>query len=153
MWRDRWWRMYDREPIPNWIFGRVALLGDSAHAPLQYIAQGAIMAIEDGWVLAEHVARNRGASGEIDWAAALSAYNAVRTRHTARVLATSREWGVLWHHVGLEREQRNAIIRAREVHDYSFVDWLYGPTALFPEDEAPMFTPIPLDSAELPAPV
>ena len=111
------------------------------------------MAIEDGWVLAEHVARTRGASGEVDWDAALSAYNAVRTRHTARVLATSREWGVLWHHVGLEREQRNAIIRAREVHDYSFVDWLYGPTALFPEDEAPMFTPIPLDSAELPAPV
>jgi salicylate hydroxylase len=151
MWRDRWWRMYDRESIPNWIFGRVALLGDSAHAPLQYIAQGAIMAIEDGWVLAKHVARTRGADGGLDWDAALSAYNAVRTQHTARVLATSRQWGILWHHVGLKREQRNVIVRARDTYDYSFVDWLYGPTALFPEDEAPMFTPIPLDSADLPA--
>ena len=53
MWRDRWWRMFDRDPIMNWLNGRVALLGDSAHPPLQYMAQGAIMAIEDGWVLAQ----------------------------------------------------------------------------------------------------
>jgi salicylate hydroxylase len=148
MWRDRWWRMYDRESIPNWIFGRVALLGDSAHAPLQYIAQGAIMAIEDGWVLAKHVGRNRNADGDVDWNSALNAYNAVRTQHTARVLATSREWGILWHHVGVKRQQRNAILRSRDTYDYSFVDWLYGPTALFPEDEPPMFTPIPLSSAQ-----
>ncbi|WP_300681596.1 FAD-dependent oxidoreductase [Nocardioides sp.] len=153
MWRDRWWRMYDRESVPNWIFGRVALLGDSAHAPLQYIAQGAIMAIEDGWALAKHVARNTTVSeaGErqIDWDTALAAYSAVRTNHTARVLATSRKWGVLWHLVGLARAQRNVILKARETLDYSFIDWLYGPTALFPEDEAEMFTPIPLDSVQL----
>lgn len=150
MWRDRWWRMFDREAIPDWIFGRVALLGDSAHAPLQYIAQGAIMAIEDGWVLAEHAAGNRGADGAVDWDTALAAYSAVRTVHTARVLATSREWGVLWHHVGMKRSKRNVLMKARDTYDYSFIDWLYRPTALFPEDEAPMFTPIPLDSAELP---
>ena len=51
MWRDRWWRMYDRDPVTSWVHGRVALLGDAAHPPLQYMAQGAIMAIEDGWVL------------------------------------------------------------------------------------------------------
>ncbi|UDY23389.1 FAD-dependent oxidoreductase [Nocardioides sp. Kera G14] len=149
MWRDRWWRMYDRESIDQWIYGRVALLGDSAHAPLQYIAQGAIMAIEDGWALAKHVARNRSESGEVDWDTALKAYEAVRTQHTRRVLATSREWGILWHHVGTKREQRNAILSARDTYDYSFVDWLYGPTALFPEDEAEMFTPIPLDSVDV----
>ncbi|WP_340539032.1 FAD-dependent oxidoreductase [Nocardioides sp. GXZ039] len=148
MWRDRWWRMYDRESTPQWVFGRVALLGDSAHAPLQYIAQGAIMAIEDGWVLAKHVARNRSADGGVDWDTALAAYQAVRTRHTARVQATSRAWGVLWHHVGEKRDQRNTILGARDVYDYSFVDWLYGPTALTPEEEPPMFTPIPLASAD-----
>ena len=52
MWRDKWWRMFDRDPIMNWVHGRIALLGDAAHPPLQYMAQGAIMAIEDGWVLA-----------------------------------------------------------------------------------------------------
>ena len=147
MWRDRWWRMFDRDPVMTWVYGRIALLGDAAHPPLQYIAQGAIMAIEDGWVLAKHVARNRSAAGGIDWDTALAAYNAVRTQHTARVLATSRAWGILWHHVGEKRAQRNAILGARDVDDYSFVDWLYGPTALFPEDEAEMFTPIPLASA------
>ena len=55
MWRDRWWRMFDRDPITTWLHGRIALLGDAAHAPLQYMAQGAVMALEDGWVLAEHV--------------------------------------------------------------------------------------------------
>jgi salicylate hydroxylase len=146
MWRDKWWRMYDRDPIPTWVAGRIALLGDSAHPPLQYIAQGAIMVIEDGWVLGEHVARNRGEDGLVDWTAALAAYEAVRTRHTRRVTTTSRAWGELWHLDGIAREQRNVLLRARDTYDYSFVDWLYGPTALFPEDEPAMFTPIPLSS-------
>ena len=55
MCRDRWWRMYDRDPIMNWLAGNVVLVGDAAHPALQYMAQGAIMAIEDGWVLGEHV--------------------------------------------------------------------------------------------------
>jgi hypothetical protein len=53
MWRDKWWRMYCREPISQWVYGRIALLGDSVHPPLQYMAQGAVMAIEDEWVLAD----------------------------------------------------------------------------------------------------
>ncbi|MER6850079.1 FAD-dependent monooxygenase [Streptomyces flaveolus] len=149
MWRDKWWRMYDRDPIPAWVTGRIALLGDSAHPPLQYIAQGAIMAIEDGWVLGEHVARNRGQDGGIDWTTVLAAYQAVRTQHTRRVTTTSRAWGELWHLDGVAREQRNALLRVRDTYDYAFVDWLYGPTALFPEDEPAMFTKIPLDSARI----
>src|SRR5262249_49844396 len=27
MWRDRWWRMFDRDPITTWVYGRIALLG------------------------------------------------------------------------------------------------------------------------------
>ncbi|WP_040801014.1 FAD-dependent oxidoreductase [Nocardia higoensis] len=148
MWRDKWWRMFDRDPIDTWVQGRIALLGDAAHPPLQYMAQGAIMAIEDGWVLAEHAKRLRGEDGEIDWAGALSAYEAVRPEHCRRVLTTARAWGELWHLDGREREQRNVLLRARAVDDYSFTDWIYGPTALFPEDEPPMFEPIPLASAD-----
>jgi salicylate hydroxylase len=148
MWRDKWWRMYDRDPIPRWTVGNVALLGDAAHPPLQYIAQGAIMAIEDGWVLGEHAKRNRcSAGGSVDWAATLAAYEAVRTEHTRRVTTTSRAWGRLWHLDGAQREQRNVLLRERKMYDYSFVDWLYGPTALFPRDEPPMFEPIPLGYA------
>lgn len=148
MWRDKWWRMYDRDPIPHWVRGNIALLGDAAHPPLQYIAQGAIMAIEDGWVLAEHVRRHR-THGAVDWAAVFAAYEAVRTEHTRRVTTTSRAWGELWHLDGEPREQRNALLRARDTYDYSFVDWLYSTTALLPEDEPPMFEPVPLESARV----
>ncbi|MFJ5152602.1 FAD-dependent oxidoreductase [Streptomyces sp. NPDC088353] len=153
MWRDKWWRMFDRDPVMNWVHGRIVLLGDSAHPPLQYIAQGAIMAIEDGWVLGEHVARNRAESGTVDWDAALAAYEAVRPEHCRRVLSTSRKWGELWHLDGTAREQRNVLLRARDTYDYSFVDWLYGPTALTPDEEPAMFAPIPLSSAVVEDPV
>ncbi|MGW5749825.1 FAD-dependent oxidoreductase [Nocardia rhamnosiphila] len=148
MWRDKWWRMYDRDPIGTWVDGRIALLGDAAHPPLQYMAQGAIMAIEDGWVLAEHVRLLRDADGVVDWAGALAAYEAVRPEHCRRVVLTARVWGELWHLDGIRRAQRNVLLRERAVGDYSFTDWVYGPTALFPADEPPMFEPIPLASAD-----
>ncbi|WP_245592506.1 FAD-dependent oxidoreductase [Actinomadura rifamycini] len=151
MWRDRWWRMYDRDPIMTWVDGAIALLGDAAHPPLQYIAQGAIMAIEDSWVLGEHVARHRAGDGSVDWAAVFAAYDAVRPEHCRRVLTTSRAWGELWHLDGRPRLQRNVLLRERDTYDYAFVDWLYGPTALHPAEEPPMFTPVPLASAEVDA--
>jgi salicylate hydroxylase len=150
LWRDRWWRMFDRDPIDNWIYGRVALLGDAAHPPLQYIAQGAIMAIEDGWVLAQHVARHRtnnGRGGGVDWASVLDAYNCVRPPHCRRVLTTSRQWGALWHLDGVQRLRRNQFLCARDTYDYSFIDWLYGATALTPQDEPEMFTPMTLSGS------
>jgi salicylate hydroxylase len=163
MWRDRWWRMFDRDPIMTWVYGRIALLGDAAHPPLQYIAQGAIMAIEDGYVLAEHLAAGAGAdiaradNARVDIASAdidraLAAYQAVRAEHCRRVVTASRDWGVLWHLDGQKRERRNEILRARNTRDYSFVDWLYSITALTPAEEPPMFQEIPLD-APAPAPV
>ncbi|MFF8910282.1 hypothetical protein [Streptomyces olivaceoviridis] len=42
---------------------------------------------------------------------------------------------------GVAREQRNVLPRARDPYDYSVMDWLYGPTALTPDEEPPMFTP------------
>jgi 3-hydroxybenzoate 6-monooxygenase len=154
MWRDRWWRMFDRDPLANWVHGRIALLGDAAHPPLQYMAQGAVMAIEDGWVLATHVAAQRAvrtASGSgVDWSAALAAYNAVRPQHCRRVLTTARAWGELWHVDGTERLRRNVLLRARDVRDYTFTDWIYGPTALTPDQEPPMYPTVPLDSVALP---
>jgi 2-polyprenyl-6-methoxyphenol hydroxylase-like FAD-dependent oxidoreductase len=149
MWRDKWWRMFDRDPIHEWVHGRVVLLGDAAHPPLQYIAQGAIMAIEDGWVLSEHAGRKtiKGANSGVDWDAVLRAYSAVRSTHCERVIVTSRAWGNLWHLDGAAREQRNKLLRARDTYDYSFIDWLYATTALTPHDEPDMFSPISLASA------
>lgn len=142
MWRDRWWRMFDREPLMDWVDGRIALLGDSAHPPLQYIAQGAIMAIQDAYVLAEHAATNRRAGGSIDADTVLAAYNAVRPEHCRRVLTTSRRWGDLWHLREPEASFRNALLEARDTYDYSFTDWLYKDTALTPHEEPELFTPL-----------
>ena len=150
LWRDKWWRMYDRDPIPTWVKGRVALLGDAAHPPLQYMAQGAIMAIEDGWVLAEHTRRQleaAGPGGQVDWASVLEAYEAVRPEHCRRVVTTARAWGALWHLDGTPRDQRNALLRARATDDYTYIDWVYGPTALVPADEPPMYPVVPLATA------
>ncbi|MFL6131797.1 MAG: FAD-dependent oxidoreductase [Nocardioidaceae bacterium] len=153
MWRDRWWRMFDREPIFNWIYGRIALLGDAAHPPLQYMAQGAIMAIEDGWVLAEHVGSQRPArtttGSGVDWDAALAAYNAVRPEHCARVVTTARSWGALWHLDGIPRRQRNVLLRERDTHDYSYTEWIFGPTALIPEQEPGLYPTRSLDSVDV----
>lgn len=153
MWRDKWWRMFDRDPIMDWVYGRIVLLGDAAHPPLQYMAQGAIMAIEDGWVLSEHLGGElHGRAGEgPDWDRALAAYNAVRPEHCRRVLTTARTWGELWHHDGIKRLQRNAIMRARETYDYTYTDWIYGATALTPEQEPEMYPLISLDIIGLPS--
>ncbi|GAA4587684.1 salicylate hydroxylase [Actinoplanes octamycinicus] len=158
MWRDRWWRMFDREPLDTWVTGRLALTGDAAHPPLQYLAQGAVMAIEDAWVLGTHAAPSprpapdelgpRPASPKLephavqpapDWDAVLAAYNAVRPEHCRRVLTTARSWGEFWHHDGPERAWRNEVLRNRNLYDYSYVDWLFGPTALTPDQEPEMF--------------
>ena len=56
----RWykWALYDRDPLERWSKGRVTLLGDSAHAMLPYLGQGAAMAIEDACVLSAAIARH-----------------------------------------------------------------------------------------------
>jgi hypothetical protein len=46
----RWMLLY-RQPVDNWTQGRVTLLGDAAHLMLQYMAQGAAMAMEDAVAL------------------------------------------------------------------------------------------------------
>ncbi|WP_232661966.1 FAD-dependent monooxygenase [Pseudonocardia sp. TRM90224] len=121
LWRDRWWRMYDREPITTWVDRRLALVGDAAHPMLQYLAQGACQAMEDAHCLAAQIENGSG------WDAALRDYAEIRTVRTARVQRTARDWGDLWHCDGLFRSVRNAMLRDRDPHDYRYVDWLYAP--------------------------
>ncbi|WP_207787507.1 hypothetical protein [Rhodococcus globerulus] len=39
------------------------------------------------------------------------------------------------------------MLRARGTQDYTYTDWIYGPTALVPEDEPPLYPIVPLASA------
>ena len=55
------WALLDRDPLPRWSEGRVALLGDACHPMTPYMAQGAASALEDAAVLArclEHGGRD-----------------------------------------------------------------------------------------------
>jgi 2-polyprenyl-6-methoxyphenol hydroxylase-like FAD-dependent oxidoreductase len=125
LWRDRCWRMYDREPIDTWVDRRLALTGDAAHPMLQYLAQGACQALEDAHCMATLVGQHTGADG-LGWDTALADYAKTRTVRTARVQRTAREWGDLWHGDGLFRAVRNALFTDRDPADYRYVDWLYA---------------------------
>ncbi|WP_371168747.1 FAD-dependent monooxygenase [Aliiroseovarius sp. 2305UL8-7] len=47
------WGLFRHPVALNWHYGQSALLGDAAHPTLPFMAQGAVMAIEDAWVLAK----------------------------------------------------------------------------------------------------
>jgi salicylate hydroxylase len=78
------WALYDREPLEQWSVGRVTLLGDSAHAMLPYLGQGAAMAIEDGCVLASCLSKAKDAEE------ALETYEQLRKPRTRRTVLASR---------------------------------------------------------------
>ena len=51
------WALMVRPPLERWTMNRVTLAGDAAHSMLPFLAQGAVMAIEDGCVLARCLAK------------------------------------------------------------------------------------------------
>ena len=120
---DRWlkWALCDRPPLRRWSNGPVALLGDAAHPMLPFLAQGAAMAIEDAYVLAESL----GHTPERP-AAALRAYAKQRRRRAARVQRVARRNGRVYHFKGLAAYLRNRALRLRGgdklLRRY---DWIY----------------------------
>ena len=79
--RPHKWALLGREPMPRWSVGRVTLMGDACHPALPFMAQGAVMAIEDGLVLARAIQTHWP-----DYAAALAGYERARNARTARVV-------------------------------------------------------------------
>lgn len=51
------WGLFRHPVAPSWHKGRVAILGDAAHPTLPFLAQGANLALEDAWVLADSLDR------------------------------------------------------------------------------------------------
>ena len=116
------WATADREPIAQWNFGRVTLLGDAAHATLQYLAQGACMALEDAVTLGEAMR----AHGN-DFAKAFDLYQRSRVTRTARIVLSAREMGRIFHAKGVERLVRNEMWKGRSPERfYDAMEWLYG---------------------------
>ncbi len=119
------WALFDRAPLGLWGLGRITLLGDACHPMLPFLAQGAVMAIEDAFVLA------RCLSGGDEAEAGLRLYEAARMPRTAKVQAASRaNMGIFHRRSAVSRAATYApmwlggkiapgLVRRR-------MDWLYG---------------------------
>ena len=123
VWR---WALFDRSPATAMARGRLALLGDAAHPMLPFLAQGAAMAIEDAWALAEAVAD----VGREGVEPALAAYAARRLPRVRRVQAASSRNARLFH---LPEAAAAAAFGAAALQDrlrpggaLARLDWLYG---------------------------
>lgn len=123
------WVLCDRDPVLDWVDGRVALLGDAAHPMLQYFAQGACMALEDAVCLSHMFGSH---SDDID--TALDRYQRQRRVRTARVQLDSRLIGdYIYHAAGAVAEVRNQVMSGLSADDwYDRLGWLYGGTGLDP---------------------
>lgn len=77
------WGLFRHPVAAHWHGGGVAILGDAAHPTLPFMAQGANLALEDAWVLADSLDRAH------DRAAGLAAYQARRRDRAARVIAAA----------------------------------------------------------------
>jgi salicylate hydroxylase len=121
---DSWrmWVLCDREPIKNWSDGCVTLLGDAAHPTMQYLAQGACMAMEDGVCLANCLEQNDG-----DFKTAFIEYQQARYLRTARVQLTSRFYGDVYHAENVTAELRKRMFSGRDAQAaYAGMEWLYN---------------------------
>jgi salicylate hydroxylase len=122
------WRQWPLAPLPpltSYATRRVALAGDAAHAMLPFLAQGAVMALEDAEMLAAAIERMR-----FDWPAALALYDRRRRPRAARVAATAARNGRIYHLSGPVRVARNAVLKVIPapllVAGY---DWIWRETA------------------------
>lgn len=118
--RDRRWILRDRPPATTWTRGRATLLGDAAHPMVQYLAQGACMALEDAAVLAECLAGHR----DVD--EAFAAYERERVPRTGTAQRWARRMGEIVHADGTTALLRDALLRDRADTDFRYVDPLYG---------------------------
>src|SRR5262249_37661654 len=111
-----------RDPIEHWTHGRATLLGDAAHPMLQYLAQGACMALEDAVTLGEALRVH-----DDDLPRAFAHYQRSRVARTARVVLSAREMGRIYHAKGVERLVRNDLWQGRAPERfYDAMEWLYA---------------------------
>src|SRR5690606_16288634 len=82
------WGLFRHPVAPVWGKGALVLLGDAAHPTLPFMAQGASLALEDAWVLADALA------GAPDRAEALDLYQGTRAGRARRVVeaANGNAW-------------------------------------------------------------
>jgi salicylate hydroxylase len=100
------WGLFRHPVAEHWYGNRTAILGDAAHPTLPFLAQGAVMALEDAWVLAQSLD-----SHDSD-AAAFAAYQAKRHDRCARIVNAATKNARNYHLSGVQRAVGHLAMRA-----------------------------------------
>jgi salicylate hydroxylase len=111
--------LYDRSPLETWTNGRLALLGDAAHAMLPHLGQGANQAIEDGVALSV-LLEGQGAADVPD---ILRQYERLRRVRTDVVQAEARKNGLRYDSKYENLEQRDHEIANSRAFRRSLFDY------------------------------
>lgn len=115
------WALNNRIPVDNWSTERVTLLGDSCHATLPYMAQGAVMAVEDGAILSRALEETESVAD------ALQIYQTHRIPRTAKIVGESSDNAKLFH-LPSEDALRDAFAKREMGRERN--SWLYSYDAL-----------------------
>jgi 2-polyprenyl-6-methoxyphenol hydroxylase-like FAD-dependent oxidoreductase len=97
--------IYDFKPISNWVDGKVALLGDAAHATTPNLGQGACQAIEDAYVIAEQL------SSSLSIEQCLKNYQAKRINKATFITNTSWRFSQITNTSGIVKSFMKWLIR------------------------------------------
>lgn len=116
------WAFMERPPRQQWSLGHASLLGDAAHATLPFLAQGAVMSIEDGVVLGRCLDKYD------DPVLALKKYEEARVERTSRMVRGAKDNTARFHEVALATEEGAVAYMESEwsrdpINDR--YDWLY----------------------------
>jgi salicylate hydroxylase len=116
------WPVYAQSHSANWADGKnVILIGDAAHAIAPFGAQGAAMAIEDGWTIAECLHAHRDSLSM-----APAAFEKLRRARIRQVASRTALNGFAYHAQGLAAAARDAFFRLRGQKMLDGLDWIYA---------------------------
>ncbi|MBY8821528.1 alpha/beta hydrolase fold domain-containing protein [Sphingomonas colocasiae] len=132
-----------RSALESYVSGRIALVGDAAHAMLPFLAQGGVQAMEDAVTLARLLAKH----GAGDVAGAMAAYDALRRPRANLVQSTATAMASLWT-IGDEQQIRMRNGRFRGImridpYAETIWGWLYGHDAVAAADARIVDAPPP----------
>jgi salicylate hydroxylase len=116
------WALMTRPPMQRWTVGRVTLLGDACHSMVPFLAQGAVMAIEDGYILARALAASTDVSSN------LLKYEEARRERTRKAVEGSSANIGRFHHPALADPAKARDYVAREWAGQNVADryeWLF----------------------------
>jgi salicylate hydroxylase len=106
------WKLRVHSPLPTWINGNVALVGDACHPTLPHLAQGAAQAIEDAAVIAVVLAKMPNSESQTV-NKALRVYEKIRKERAERLVELAAASGRALHlGEGEAKKQRDAQFKA-----------------------------------------